>query len=210
MIITFKKYPEGNMGFDGLLVSALSAQRRPARSQVERKGVAMKVITSGTFAFALSALAAWGATNAGSAQAASWIRHPGSSCMAQSNATVWDISSGYLENSSTGASQSFRCPIEDNAEHQHGVINNLTVHVYDAHNGATVGSQACVAYWGASGGSCQPEVTSGSGFTGWTTLSPSLSSLTSNPNDFSYVRVRLPLNNGLGNSKLSGFVSYYP
>jgi hypothetical protein len=166
----------------------------------------MKVITSGTFAFALSALAAWGATNAGDAQAASWIRHVGSSCMAQTSSGGWTLASHKLENN-TASVQNFQCPIEDNAEHMHDDINNLTVHVYDGHIGDTVQAQGCVSFWGANGGSCG---TADNSVAGWDTLTPSLTVLGANPNDFAYLFLRLPNNTGGGTNKMSGFVTYYP
>ncbi|HEX2878925.1 MAG TPA: hypothetical protein VHO25_05250 [Polyangiaceae bacterium] len=176
----------------------------------------MKVITSGTFAFALSALAAWGATSAGDAQAASWIRHPGSNCLLQSaSSSGYTLSNKDLENN-TGSAVNYICPIEDNAEHQHHTINQLTVHVKDGHTNDSVWTQACISFWGADGGSCapSPELKSSTGGTGWTTLTfdtaAELAALTGNAADFPYVFVRLPGNATGTNSKLSGFVTYYP
>lgn len=167
----------------------------------------MNGTTKATLAFVAAAATSFGILHASDAHAVSWIRHHPTVCALSSFTSTDTVSyNGGQILAAAAGNQTHACQIEDNAEHQHHLMTDLTVHVQDNHAGASISASACVTFHNALGGTCGTADTS---IAGWDVLFPSRTVLAAQVNHFSYLSVSIPPSTGTP-SRFAGYVSYYP
>ena len=97
--------------------------------------------------------------------------------------------------------QRVRCPILDDSLFDRSTMTTLNVHGYDGSNSTQFHVTACVKYYGGYGLNCGTTAWSGASTTGWVTVTPDRSILTTYTADWPYLVVGL---NGSGSAAEQG------
>lgn len=131
----------------------------------------------------------------GSLAAAAWVRGGDSGCSPNRlRATNWASGNGLVYNASSTPDLLY-CSIEDTSTTPHGSATSAGVYGYNY--SGTYSAWACVKYYAGTGGACSSAAsTTATGNVSLSlALSPNLISWYSNPNDFAYLVVDMPVQN---------------
>jgi hypothetical protein len=112
-----------------------------------------------------------------------------------------------LQNDSTTRELVALCPIQDTDYLLKENLDTVNVHVRDGNGSASARALLCEGNYTVAGGACSAASSSGNGFVGNTTLSPSTSGAWSTATRayFGYVYVAIPAKTGASRSNFRGY-----
>lgn len=112
-----------------------------------------------------------------------------------------------LQNDSSSSELVALCPIQDTDYLLKENLTTVNVHVRDGHGNASARALLCESNYTTAGGACSAAATSGNGFVGNFTLSPSTAAVWSAATRpyFGYLLVILPVESGSSRSNFRGY-----
>jgi hypothetical protein len=173
----------------------------------------MKTTVRNALILTASAVATAALLHATKAQAAGYIHHGVHACKPANSGTSFVFGNNQLYNPSTSAMSIYYCPITDSDVTPVQDLKELKAYVDDgsALSGSSgqVRAYGCIAYPFNTGGQCGSVANTGSGTTGWQSLSVPINGLTASLGDLPYLWIRLPAISAGLPSRMSGFTTKY-
>jgi len=131
---------------------------------------------------------------------ADYVQESASACVADDGDDYFS-SNGRLRNASSTSNLSVACGFPSQTGIRHDSVTFLSVDVYDQSSSASVIAFACITDFNGFSHSCGSSTSTGSSFTGVTSLFPSRSAWSGAGSDYGYIQLTLPP----GASALHGF-----